>query len=146
MKSLLVLEETYGSLEDAIKAFYSKDKNENYRAFIDFAFVSLGKLPKKRIEDLLTETNIGHVFKALVEVVTAYLPGKGADEDAEKPKDNTFDWDALLYHATQHFRMTEGAFWDCSPKRFYKLLKLWNEEHGVKSEDEKVFEVDDMPW
>ena len=52
------------------------------------------------------------------------------------------DYDHLFYFATVELGFTEEQFWDCTPRKLFALIEVYNDRHSDKSkkdEDDVVY-------
>ena len=127
-RSLYMLEARYGTIQAALEALTpGKEPVEFIRTIEFFTAVTLrGKPIGKRT---FNKVNLAYILTALKDLITAHLPD--IDENAETEAEPEKDWDNLYFIGRYRLKMSDDEFWNCPPRRFYKLHELWLREMGL---------------
>jgi hypothetical protein len=142
MKSVLTLEEMYGSLRGCIDKFIStsqgtdNDDDFGVRFAAVVALLQAG-LDVSDVEGFLTVDKAVKAMMLIPKALDACFPG--VDEGAERARRNPYegwDWDELYFIARYRLGMTDGEFWGCTPRRFDKLYYMWLVDKGEIKEEE----------
>ena len=123
-KALYALEKKYGTLRDALDALNSGSSD----AVLDFVCAAC---PGFRLDG---PASGGFDFGEVCGKVYEALLGCFSDPDGtDSPSGNrATDWDGVYFIARYRLLMSDGEFWDCTPRRFDKLHRMWLEERGIK--------------
>lgn len=142
MRALLLLEDAYGSVRAAFNALRDMgDSVRRAKAVVDFLYALAESLTRDEIAGYLFSADISDVYGKIIEAMENDMPlGDGKTETDS----GAYDWDWAYYTARYRLLMNDEEFWGCTPKRFWKLVSLWNEDHGHTS-GVREFEIDEIP-
>ncbi len=125
MNALHLLEKRYGSLAEAVSAFFSGKPETCVEAVIEFVHV-LARIDKRKIEKLLNVSRFDGILKSVKTAIENGLPPKEDGRyEGENHGDDSLDWDRLYFIGRYRLLMSDKEFWGCTPRRFWKLSDMW---------------------
>jgi hypothetical protein len=142
MKSVLTLEEMYGSLRGCIDKFNDDDFEVRIAAVM--ALLRVG-LDVADVEGFLTVDKVVEAMMLIPRALDACFPG--VDEGVERARREPYEgwnWDEFYFIARYRLGMTDGEFWGCTPRRFDKLYYMWLVDKGAIEKEPEIYmgEVD----
>jgi hypothetical protein len=118
-----LLEERFGSIREANRRLFGQEPEGIVAAVVEYLHAMVS-VEKKKLDAWLNVRRLTEALAVIREVIERDFPP--ADEfRAEEPGSGDWDWDALYFSARYRLLMTDAEFWDCTPRRFWKLTKLW---------------------
>jgi len=149
MRAVFQLERIYGGAAAAVRSLDLSEPETAVTAVIRFACLLSGIEPEK-VEDIFL-ANTGKfyaAFGAIRDALIRDLPGGEGAEDGsgERGGADGWDWDWLYYTGRYRLRMTDEEFWDSTPRRVWKLNRLWLTDRGLIKTDPVRAYIDEIDF
>jgi len=140
MRAAFALERLYGSVRSAVAALDTAAPERAVAAVVRIACLLTGLAPGV-VEDILNEDifKFYDCLRCIYELLLRDFPaaeGAPGSDDIGEGSDEGYDWDWLYYTARYRLRMSDEEFWDETPRRIWKMNRLWMQDRGyIKTTD-----------